>query len=161
MRVEYAGVNATDVNISAGRYLTDGQVPFGVGLEALGRVHAVGSAVQAPFAVPGQAVLLSLGQGCYSQFVYATAEQLVPLPDTSPQHMVTQGISGLTAAIGLDVCGRITAGDRILVTAAAGGTGHMAVQLAKAKGCHVIATTSNERKAQLLLKLGADRVIDR
>jgi D-arabinose 1-dehydrogenase-like Zn-dependent alcohol dehydrogenase len=48
----------------------------------------------------------------------------------------------------------------VLVTAAAGGTGQFAVQLAKQAGCHVVATCSSESKAQLLRNLGADRVLN-
>jgi NADPH-dependent curcumin reductase CurA len=48
----------------------------------------------------------------------------------------------------------------VLVTAAAGGTGHIAVQLAKLAGNHVIGTCGSERKAELLKKLGCDRIIN-
>lgn len=60
----------------------------------------------------------------------------------------------------LEKVGEIKAGEKVLVTAAAGGTGQFAVQLAKIKGCHVVATCGGEAKARLLRSLGADRVID-
>ena len=54
----------------------------------------------------------------------------------------------------------MTSKETVLVTAAAGGTGQFAVQLAKAAGNHVIATCSSSDKAELLKRLGADRVIN-
>lgn len=65
-----------------------------------------------------------------------------------------------TAHAALAECGRIQPGERVLVTAAAGGTGQFAVQLAKAAGAHVIATCSDAEKARMLRQLGADRVVD-
>ena len=56
--------------------------------------------------------------------------------------------------------GAISAGKVVLVTAAAGGTGHFAVQIAKLKGCHVIATCGSTDKAKRLQSLGADRIIN-
>lgn len=50
--------------------------------------------------------------------------------------------------------------DTVLVTAAAGGTGHFAVQLAKRMGCHVVATCGGAAKVAALAELGADRIID-
>lgn len=57
----------------------------------------------------------------------------------------------------LESVGEVKAGETVLVTAAAGGTGQFAVQLAKLKGCRVIATCSGGAKEQLLKDLGADR----
>lgn len=56
--------------------------------------------------------------------------------------------------------GQMTTGEKVLVTAAAGGTGQLVVQLAKLAGNHVIATCGSQDKAELLKKLGADRVIN-
>lgn len=69
-------------------------------------------------------------------------------------------VCGLTAAIGLDCVGQIKAGDKVLITAPAGGTGHIGVQWAKAKGAHVIGTTSSAEKAAFLKSIGVDHVIN-
>ena len=66
----------------------------------------------------------------------------------------------MTAAVGLDVAGQIKTGDKVLVTAAAGGTGHIGVQWAKLKGCHVIGTTSSDEKETFLKSIGCDHVIN-
>lgn len=84
---------------------------------------------------------------------------MIPLPDARPEFIATL-VNGLTASIGLDVAGRIQPGEKVLITAAAGGTGHICVQWAKAKGCYVIGTTSSDEKAKLLTSLGVDKVIN-
>ena len=61
---------------------------------------------------------------------------------------------------GLEVVGELSSGETVLVTAAAGATGQLVVQLANQAGNHVIATCGGEDKAKLLRKLGADRVIN-
>lgn len=68
-------------------------------------------------------------------------------------------ISGLTALVALELTGEIRQGHKILITAAAGGTGHFGVQIAKLNGAWVIATCSTEEKAKVLRELGADRVV--
>jgi len=68
-------------------------------------------------------------------------------------------ISGLTALVALELTGKIQQGQTVLITAAAGGTGHFAVQIAKLNGARVIATCSTEAKAAFLRSLGADRVV--
>lgn len=69
-------------------------------------------------------------------------------------------ISFLLTLAALEVSGHLKAGETVLVTAAAGGTGQFAVQIAKLAGCHVIATCGGPEKAVMLKKLGADRVVD-
>jgi len=76
-----------------------------------------------------------------------------------PNYLVAN-VNALTASIGLDKQGRIQSGEKVLITAAAGGTGQIAVQWAKQKGCYVIGTTSSADKAKFLKDLGADLVIN-
>ena len=66
----------------------------------------------------------------------------------------------ILSCIALEVAGQLKSGETVLVTAAAGGTGQFAVQLAKLAGCHVIATCGGPEKADMLRLLGVDRVID-
>jgi NADPH-dependent curcumin reductase CurA len=68
--------------------------------------------------------------------------------------------SGYSAAIGLFEIGELKPGETVLITAAAGGAGHLAVQLAKNHGCHVIGTCGGADKVDLLRSLGCDRVIN-
>ena len=68
--------------------------------------------------------------------------------------------TGVSALIALEQVGEMKSNEVVLVTAAAGGTGHIAVQLAKLAGNHVIGTCSSETKAKLLKELGCDRIIN-
>lgn len=77
------------------------------------------------------------------------------------QHIAQSSCSDWnTAGTGLEEAGRLKRGDTVLVTAAAGGTGQFAVQLAAAAGCTVVATCGSAAKADLLRRLGAARVIN-
>lgn len=86
-------------------------------------------------------------------------KELIPIPDLNPKYISVM-VCGLTASIALDHVGKIKAGDKVLITAAAGGTGHIAVQWAKSKGAHVIGTTSSAAKVAFLKSIGADNVIN-
>lgn len=153
----YAGVNASDLNISAGVYFTGSEPPFDMGVESIGEVVAVGSGV-AHFKVGDFALSTKLGGG-YSEYTRINAAMAIPVPAATPEIMGV-AISGLTASVGLFVAGEMQSNETVLITAAAGGAGHFAVQLAKQAGNHVIGTTSSAAKAQLLHELGCDRVIN-
>jgi len=153
---KFAGVNASDINFTAARYFTDGKVPFDIGFEGLGVVEAVGEGVTT-FTV-GQSVLYFGRQG-YSEYLYAVPKELIPVPELKPELIATL-VCGLTASIGLDQAGRIKPGDKVLITAAAGGTGQTCVQWAKSKGCYVIGTTSSDEKGAYLKSIGCDKVIN-
>jgi len=158
----FAGVNATDLNIAATRYFFDGKLPFDIGFEAVGLVDAIGSSVPADKFSKGQPVLVfesgRKGQG-FAEYSYKTVEALFPIPAAKPEFLATL-INGLTAAIALDKVGHIKPGDKVLITAAAGGTGQIAVQWAKQLGAFVIGITSSDEKAKYLKEIGADDVIN-
>ncbi|XP_054153308.1 prostaglandin reductase 3-like [Oppia nitens] len=158
VKVVYAGVNATDINITAARYFTDGKLPFDIGLEALGLIEAIGKNVS-NFKVGQPVVSFGVTPKAYSEYLYAKADELVPIPSIKPEFL-SLFVCGLTATTGLDEAGRIKSGEKVLITASAGGTGHIAVQWAKQKGCYVIGMTSSTEKAKLLKELGTDRVIN-
>ncbi|GFS39955.1 prostaglandin reductase 3 [Trichonephila inaurata madagascariensis] len=89
----------------------------------------------------------------YGEYVCLSADEAYPIPEPKPEYLVLL-VSGASASIGLDKCARITAEDKVLITAAAGGAGHIAVQWAKAAGCYVIGTCSSEEKEKVLKNLG-------
>ena len=157
VRNRYAGVNATDVNITAGRYAADPTYPMDLGAEVVGVVDAVGEGVED--LEVGDAVATSGIGGGYREVQVVKARHAIPIPDASPE-AVSLFVSGLTASIALHEVGRVQAGETVLVTAAAGGTGQYAVQLAKQAGCTVVGTCGSAEKASLLRDLGADRAID-
>jgi hypothetical protein len=158
----WAGVNASDVNFSSGRYFgapatAAARLPFTAGFEAVGIVAAVGAGVTgwAPGAPVG-----SFSYGGFAEYGIEDAASLLPIGAAPSPEAVALLTSGLTASIALEQAARLAPGETVLVTAAAGGTGQFAVQLAALAGATVIATCGGAAKAALLRRLGAHRVID-
>lgn len=160
VRTRYAGINASDVNATAGRYESaPKQLPFDLGFESVGEVVAVGPDVQGLKVGSAVATTNFPDFGSFSEYQCVRAERAYRVPQAIPE-VVALLVSGLTAAIGLDQQGRIRAGETVLVTAAAGGLGHLAVQYARAAGCRVVATCSSEQKEAYLRGLGCEKVIN-
>jgi len=153
----YAGVNASDVMMAAGQYLLPTPIPCDMGGEAVGEVIAIGENVES--LKVGDNVLTNFIGAGYREYYTTKAQRAVQIPEASPEIM-SLSIGGLTASLGLETAGEMKSGETVLVTAAAGGTGQFAVQLAKLAGNHVIGTCSSDNKADLLRSLGCDRVIN-
>lgn len=151
---KYVGINASDINFSAGRY-GNAQLPMECGFEGVGTVVAAGH--QSGHKV-GQAVLY-MNNGAFADYITLPGKIALPIPSAQAE-FVPFMVSGLTAAIALDKVGEIKSGQTVLVTAAAGGTGQFAVQWAKQAGCHVIGTCSSDAKVEFLKSLGCDHVIN-
>ena len=98
--------------------------------------------------------------GAYAEFVTAPSRHLVLKPP-GMSHVQAAGLplAGLTAWQALVTVAGVAVGERVLIPAAAGGVGHLAVQIAKARGAYVIATASGA-KHDFVRGLGADEVID-
>ncbi|KAI4318617.1 hypothetical protein MLD38_032296 [Melastoma candidum] len=160
LKILYAGVNASDVNFSSGRYFSGNKgeirLPFDAGFEGVGIVAAVGDSVN-HLKVGNPAAIMTFGS--YAEFTLVPAKHVLPVPRPDPE-VVAMLTSGLTASIALDKAGQMESGQVVLVTAAAGGTGQFAVQLAKLAGNTTVATCGGNEKAVLLKELGVDRVID-
>ncbi|PAA50216.1 hypothetical protein BOX15_Mlig020157g3, partial [Macrostomum lignano] len=157
IKTKYAGVNASDINFTAGRYKHASKPPILLGFEGVGRVVQVGPGVGDGLKV-GQPVAY-LADGSFSEYQCLSAGSVFPVPSIRPE-FVSLLVSGLTAELALEKVGQPSAGETVLVTGAAGGTGQFAVQLAKLRGCRVLGTCSGEAKARLLTALGCDRPID-
>lgn len=164
VRVAAAGVNPIDWKTRAGGGMAAvlGPPPFTVGWDVAGTVDAVGRGVTR-FSV-GDAVFgmpwFPRQAGAYAEFVTAPSRQFANRPARlSAVEAAALPLAGLTAWQALvDVAG-VQAGQRVLVHAAAGGVGHLAVQIAKARGAYVIGTAS-VGKHNLLHDLGIDEAVD-
>lgn len=154
---KYAGVNAADVMMAAGQYLLPTPLPCDMGAEAVGEIVAIGDAVTG-LAVGDTVLTNAIGCG-YREYYTTNYRRAVQIPAATPEIM-SLSIGGLTASIALNVTGEMKAGETVLVTAAAGGTGQFAVQLAKLAGCTVIGTCSSDEKADLLRSWGCDRPVN-
>jgi NADPH:quinone reductase-like Zn-dependent oxidoreductase len=161
VRVHAAGVNPIDWNTrKLGVFL--GEPPFSVGWDVAGVVDSIGAGVTR--FKPGDKVLgmpwFPREAGGYSDYVCGPSRQFVAKP-ASLTFVEAAGLplAGLTAWQTLVDVAKLEPGQRVLVTAASGGVGHFAVQIAKARGAYVIATGRDEKRA-FLARIGADEVID-
>ncbi|MCX5612065.1 MULTISPECIES: NADP-dependent oxidoreductase [unclassified Streptomyces] len=162
VRVRAAGVNPVDWKTrESGALIPWGPVPM-VGWDVSGTVEAVGPGVtlyRAGDEVYGMPRFPQQAGG-YAEYVTAPARHFAPKP-ASLDHVQAAALplAALTAWQALVDTAGVSAGQRVLVHAAAGGVGHLAVQIAKARGAYVIGTASAGKHA-LLRDLGADEVID-
>ncbi|HKY44232.1 MAG TPA: NADPH:quinone oxidoreductase family protein [Pyrinomonadaceae bacterium] len=152
IRVEASGLNYADVMQREGLYPGGPKPPFIPGLEAAGVVEE-GDSLPA-----GMRVMAIAASGCHAERVCFNASACLPLSDSmSFVEAAAFPVQYLTAYHALTTCGRATAGESVLIHAAAGGVGTAAVQIGKLLGLHVIATASSEEKRKRVLDLGADQ----
>lgn len=163
IRVYAAGVNPVDWKVREG-YLKDMRqysLPLIPGWDLSGVVEKVGSGVtrfQKGAEVYSRPDIAR--NGAYAQYIVARGSE-VALKPKSIDHLHAAAIphAALTAWQALFDTAELQPGQKLLVHAAAGGVGHFAVQLAKWKGAHVMATASRKNH-DLLRELGADETID-
>ena len=152
IEVALAGVNFADTHQRRNEYLAAAELPLVPGSEVAGRRADTGERV----------VALTGGSGGYAQFALAPAEHVFAIPDGvddgTALALLLQGVSAWHL---LRTAARLQAGESVVVHAAAGGTGSLALQLARLFGAgRVIATASSDAKRELALELGADTAID-
>lgn len=159
VRNQYAGVNGifdTQIARNAVDYVTIA-LPTLTGVEALGIVEAVGEGVTG-FAA-GDAVVTTRFPGGYRQWNVAPESHFAKVPDAAPEWLALAS-TGVSAAMALEHIGAVRDGETVAVSAAAGGLGHLIVQLAILRGCHVVAVCGGRAKGDFVKSLGAHRVID-
>lgn len=157
IRVRAAGVNFADTERRRGLYDAHVPLPRILGSEAAGEVESVGPGVDAGWR--GRRVV-ALTARSYAEFATAREEELLVLPEhVSFEEGAGLLVQGLTAWHLVHTLGRLAAGQSVLIHAAAGGVGLLAIQLAKAVGARVLGTVSTESKARLAREHGADEVL--
>ncbi|WP_342362366.1 NADP-dependent oxidoreductase [Terrarubrum flagellatum] len=156
------GINPVEAYIRGGQFPLLGQPPFILGWDVAGVVETVVPGVNR-FAVGDEVLGMPLfprAAGAYAELVAAPSRHFVRKPKAlSFAEAAALPLVGLTAWQSLVDTAGVKRGDRVLIHAAAGGVGHVAVQIAKALGAHVIATASAEKR-DFVRGLGADEVID-
>jgi NADPH2:quinone reductase len=163
IRVEVAGVNYADTGVRAGMMFGPHahELPVTPGFEVAGTVAALGEGVEGPG--EGTRVVAVLDSGGYAEYAVAGAESVVEVPDGVSLEAATAAllVQGITAYGVLHDAGSLAAGESVLVQAAAGGVGTLAVQLARLAGARtVIGTAGSEEKRSLVRSLGADQAVD-
>jgi NADPH2:quinone reductase len=149
VEVARAGVNFADTHATRNDYLAEQTLPLTPGGEIAGRTQ------------DGRRVAALVPSGGYAERVAVPEAWLVPVADEVPDD-VAAGLllQGLTAHALVHRCARLEPGETVVVQAAAGGTGTLAVQLAKRAGARVIALASSEEKRAVASRLGADATVD-
>jgi acyl transferase domain-containing protein/NAD(P)-dependent dehydrogenase (short-subunit alcohol dehydrogenase family)/acyl carrier protein len=153
--IEASGINFRDVLKVLDLYPLDRSEWRWLGDECAGRIVAVGAGVRG-FNVGDPVV--AIAPGCIASDVLADVRLVVPRPLTlSPELSAGVPIAFLTAWYSLIECGRLQAGETVLIHAAAGGVGQAAVQIARWLGARVIATASADKQS-VVAELGAEAV---
>jgi NADPH:quinone reductase-like Zn-dependent oxidoreductase len=163
IRIYASGVNPVDWKIREGGYraMNIHILPLTLGWDLSGVVEKAGS--KASGFKPGDEVYSRPPverNGTYAEFIAVPAKDVARKPP-SLTHVEAAGVplAGITAWESLVTTAGIQKGQKVLIHAASGGVGSFAVQIAKAKGCYVIGTTSTIN-VDLVKSLGADEVID-
>jgi NADPH:quinone reductase-like Zn-dependent oxidoreductase len=161
VRVAAAGVNPVDWKTRLrGGFL--GEPPFTVGWDVAGVVESLGFGVTR--FEPGDRVFgmprFPAEAAAYAEYVTSPSRQLARIPEgLGDVEAAALPLAGLTGWQALVETADVRHGDRVLILAAAGGVGHMAVQIAKHRGAYVIGTARSAKHA-FLASLGADEVVD-
>jgi NADPH:quinone reductase len=149
VEVARSGVNFADTHATRNDYLAEQSLPLIPGAEISGRTG------------DGRRVAALLANGGYAEKVAVHEALLVPVPDeVDDDSAAALLLQGLTAMALVQRCARIEPGETLVVEAAAGGTGTLAVQLGKRAGAKVIGLASSEEKRALVERLGADATVD-
>jgi NADPH:quinone reductase len=149
VNVARAGMNFADTHAIRDEYLAKQTLPLIPGAEISGTTP------------DGRRVAGMVGNGGYAQKVAVPEAWLVPLPDeVSDDQAAALLLQGLTAHALLHYCAHIEEGETVVIEAAGGGTGTLAVQLAKRAGARVIGLASSEEKRALAERIGADATAD-
>jgi NADPH2:quinone reductase len=157
VEIKAAGVNYADIMARSGFYPQVPKAPFPVGFEIAGVVKGVGKGVHG--FKEGDSIAAIIQGGGYATHVVVPVATAIPLPAGFDHALaVAVLVQGVTAYILLDEA-KVKEGDTVLISAAGGGLGNIAVQLAKARGAKVVGLTSKS-KFKLVRSLGADHVAD-
>lgn len=162
VRIEAASVNPVDGKTREGKFRAVGQndLPMTLGRDLSGVVESCGKRVQGLHKGEDVFAFLSTDRGAYAEYATVKAREFAPKPQNlSHVEAASVPLAALTAWQGMIDHGGLKSGQRVLIHGAAGGVGHFAVQIAKAKGAWVAATCA-KRDARFVEKLGADLVID-
>ena len=143
------GINYADTHQTENSYLSKQELPLVPGIEVVGKTN------------DGRRVLAPVGAGGYAQLAAVNPRAMIEIPTgVSDQQALCMLVQGSTAWHILKTVGHVKAGETVVIHAAAGGVGTIAIQLAKMWGAKVIASTSSPAKSELAKNLGADETID-
>lgn len=154
IKIDYAGINYAEILSRKGLYGWSVKRPYVLGMEAAGIVEALGESVS-KFDV-GQKVIVGTKSGSYAQKIVVPQHHVSPiLENYTMEENASFLVNYMTAWVLLVKMAKIEPGDKVLITAAAGGVGTAAVQIASKFGCSVYAMAGSQEKIDLIESLGA------
>ena len=149
INVTAIGINYADTHQTENSYLSPQKLPLVPGIEVVGMTS------------DGRRVLTPVASGGYAQKTLAYSAAMIEVPDgVTDAQALCMLVQGSTAWHILKTVGHVKPGETVVIHAAAGGVGTIAIQLAKLWGAKVIAVASTEKKRELVKSLGADIAID-
>jgi NADPH:quinone reductase len=155
---EGCALNFQDLLLIEGKYQYKPPLPFFAGRDVAGKIVAIGPGVKT-LAV-GDRVSAQLRYGAFAELALAPVDRCFRLPDSiDASSAAAAGTVFAAVAVALAIRAQVRAGERVLVTGAAGGVGIAAIQYAKHLGADVVALVSSMAKADAVRRVGADHVI--
>ena len=152
--VRFAGINYAEILSRKGIYGWAPKKPYIPGMECSGVIEEAGGGVSR--ARIGERVMVGAKHGCYAEYVVVPDNNAVPVIDGfSYEEAASFLVNYMTAWVALFKMARVGAREKVLVTAAAGGVGTAAIQLASHAGCWVYGMAGSPEKKELILSLGA------
>lgn len=155
---EAFGLNYADVMARRGLYREAPPLPCVVGYEVVGTITQIGSTVAKDLL--GKRVVAFCRFGGYAIHVVTQDYAVVPINETPAEEAMVLCTQAVTAYYMAEYLTPIHKGENVLIHAAAGGVGTVLIQLAKRKGATVFAKIGDDKKRDLVLKLGADHVVN-
>lgn len=159
VRVEAIGVNYAEVLSRKGLYGWAPALPYTPGMEATGTIDALGAGVEGR--ALSERVIVGAQHGAYAERMVVPERQALPaIPGFSVEENAAIAVNYLTAWVALMEMARLRPTDRVLVTAAAGGVGTAAVQVATRFGCATVGLAGSDEKLAAIRALGAEAAVN-
>jgi NADPH:quinone reductase-like Zn-dependent oxidoreductase len=159
VRVEAIGINYAEILSRKGLYGWAPAMPYTLGMEATGTIDALGAGVEGREV--GERVIVGAQHGAYAERMVVPERQALPaVAGFSTEENAAVAVNYLTAWVALMEMARLRPADRVLVTAAAGGVGTAAVQIATRFGCATVGLAGSEEKLERIRALGAESAVN-
>jgi synaptic vesicle membrane protein VAT-1 len=159
VRIEAIGVNYAEVLSRKGLYGWAPAMPYVLGMEATGTIDALGAGVERR--AIGERVIVGAQHGAYAERIVVPERQALPaIAGFSTEENAAIAVNYLTAWVALIEMARLRPTDRVLVTAAAGGVGTAAVQIATRFGCAAVGLAGSDAKLDAIRALGAEAAVN-
>lgn len=159
VRVDAIGVNYAEVLSRKGLYGWAPAMPYTPGMEATGTIDALGPGVEGR--AVGERVIVGAQFGAYAERIVIPHQQALPaIEGYSTEENAAVAVNYITAWVALMEMARLRPADRVLVTAAAGGVGTAAVQIATRFGCRTVGLAGSDAKLERIRALGAQSAVN-